>query len=127
MSPRAALVVSALSLTGCAGLQGPDASNATADCTADNAFRLGSQARAYLGGCPKNLESAFLDGLYRGRALVPPTPQAQGYLAQMTELEKQLLSAGSDAERQRLRARLQEAEWWAVHIINSPGSYSIDS
>ena len=123
MSPRLAVVISALSLAGCAG---PQPSNSAAYCTADNAFRLGSQARAYLGTCPKNLESAFLDGLYRGRALVPPTPQAQPFLAQMTELEKQLVAAASDAERERLRARLSDAEWWAVHIINSPGSYAVD-
>jgi hypothetical protein len=44
----------------------------------------------------------------------------------MTELEKQLVAAASDAERERLRARLSDAEWWAVHIINSPGSYAVD-
>jgi hypothetical protein len=126
MSPRLALIASALSLAGCAVLQGPDPSNATAYCTAENAFRVGSQARAYLGTCPKQSEGAFLAGLQRGRALVPPTPQAQPFLAQMTELEKQLVAAGSDSERERLRERLRDAEWWAVHIINNPGSYSVD-
>jgi hypothetical protein len=126
MSPRLPLILSALSLAGCAALQGPDPSNTAAYCTADNAFRLGSQARAYLGGCPKEAEGAFLAGLMRGRALVPPTPQAQPYLTQMTELEKQLLAAGSEVERERIRTRLRDAEWWAVHIINSPGSYSVD-
>ena len=123
MSPRLALAVSALSLAGCAGLHSADPSNIAAYCTAENAFRLGSQARAYMGNCPKESEAAFLAGLQRGRALVPPTPQAQPYLAQMTETEKQLLAAGSDAERARLRAHLADLEWWAVHIINSPGSY----
>jgi len=126
MSPRVAIVV-AVSLAGCAGLQGPDPSNAATYCTPDNAFRLGSQARAYFGACPKDTEAAFLAGLQRGRALVPPTPQAQPFLAQMTEVEKQLIAAGSDAERERLRARLRDLEWWAVHLINSPGSYAVDS
>ncbi|MGH8670148.1 MAG: DUF2799 domain-containing protein [Burkholderiales bacterium] len=126
MSPRLAILVCAWSLAGCAGLQ-PDPSNTAAYCTADNAFRLGSQARAYFGVCPKESESAFLAGLQRGRALVPPTPQAQPFLAQMTEVEKQLIAAGSEAERQRLRARLADLEWWAIHIINSPGSYAVDS
>jgi hypothetical protein len=123
MSPKAVLAVAASLLAGCATTQ-PDQSNLAAYCTAENAFRLGSQARAYLGVCPKESEGAFLAGLQRGRALVPPTPQAQPYLAQMTELEKQLLSAASDAERERIRARLRDAEWWAIHLINSPGSYS---
>lgn len=126
MSSRVAFAVSALFLAGCAGLQGPDPSNLGAYCSAENAFRLGSQARAYFGVCPKESEGAFLAGLQRGRALVPPTPQAQPFLAQMTETEKQLVAAGSDAERQRLRARLADLEWWAIHLINSPGSYSVD-
>jgi len=125
MSPRLVLIVSGLSLAGCAGLQDPQPSNLATYCTAETAFRLGSQARAYLGVCPKESEDAFLAGLQRGRALVAPTPQAQPFLAQMTETEKQLLAAGSDAERERLRTRLRDLEWWAVHLINSPGSYGI--
>ncbi len=126
MSSRAVLAVTASLLAGCAVNQ-PDQSNLAAYCTAENAFRLGSQARAYLGACPKDTEAGFLAGLQRGRALVPPTPQAQPFLAQMTEVEKQLIAAGSDAERERLRARLRDLEWWAVHLINSPGSYAVDS
>jgi len=126
MSSRVVLAVTASLLAGCAVTQ-PDQSNLAAYCTAENAFRLGSQARAYLGICPKESESAFLVGLQRGRALVPPTPQAQPFLTQMTEAEKQLVAAGSDAERERLRARLRDLEWWAVHLINSPGSYAVDS
>src|SRR5688572_10268695 len=114
MSPRLAIIVSALSLAGCAGLQGPDASNLGAYCTPENAYRLGSQARAYLGVCPKQTESAFLAGLQRGRALVPPVPQAQPFLYQMGEAEQQLLAAGSDADRERLRTRLRDLEWWAI-------------
>jgi hypothetical protein len=45
----------------------------------------------------------------------------------MTEAEKQLVAAGSDAERERLRSRLRDLEWWAIHLINSPGSYAVDS
>jgi hypothetical protein len=125
MSPKVALAVTASLLAGCAITQ-PNESNLSAYCTAENAFQLGSQARAYLGVCPKASEAAFLAGLERGRALVPPTPQAQPYLAQMTELESQLLSASSEGDRERIRARLRDAEWWAIHLINSPGSYGVD-
>ena len=45
----------------------------------------------------------------------------------MEELEKQLLAAPSDAERERLRERLRTAEFWAVHIVNSPATYSVDN
>jgi hypothetical protein len=123
MSPKLVLAVAASLLAGCAVTQ-PNPSNLAAYCTAENGFRLGSQARAYMGVCPKESEPGFLSGLQRGRALVPPTPQAQPYIYQMTETEKQLLAATSDAERERLKARLADLEWWAIHIINSPGSYS---
>lgn len=125
MSPRLAVIVSALSLASCGTLQGPDPSNLGAYCTPENAYRLGSQARAYLGVCPKQTESAFLAGLQRGRALVPPVPQAQPFLYQMGEAEQQLLAAGSEADRERLRTRLRDLEWWAIHLINSPGSFSV--
>jgi hypothetical protein len=124
MSPRFALIASAFSLAGCAGLASPDASNPAAYCTAENGYRLGSQMRAYYGVCPKDRESAFLAGLQRGRAVRPSPPQAWPYFEQMEQLEKQLLAAGSDADRERLRTRLREAEQWAVHIVNDPGSYS---
>ena len=124
MSPRALLAVSVVSLAGCAGIS--DTSNLPAYCTPQNAYHLGSQARAYFGVCPKESEAAFLAGLQRGRALLPPTPQAQPYIAQMQETEKQLLAAGSDAERERLRVRLSDLEWWAIHLITNPASYSVD-
>jgi hypothetical protein len=111
-----------LVLAGCASLAGPDASNLSAYCTADNAFRLGSQSRAYLGVCPKETESAFLAGLQRGRALRPSTPAVQPFHEKIDQLEKQLLAAGSDAERERIRTSLRDAEWWAIHIINNPGT-----
>ena len=124
MSPRFTLIISALSLAGCAGLQGADPSNLAAYCTAENGYRLGSQMRAYYGVCPKETESRFLSGLQRGRAIRPSPPQAWPYFEQMEQLEKQLLAAGSDADRERLRTRLREAEQWAIHIVNDPGSYS---
>ena len=68
-------------------------------------------------------EAAFLDALERGRALRPNTPSVYPYIEQMRETEKMLLAAGSDAERERIRARLRDLEWWAVHLMNSPGSY----
>lgn len=126
MTRKLAAIASLLSLTGCATLEGPDPSNLGAYCTAENAFRLGTQARAYFGVCPKETESAFLAGLQRGRALQPMPPQAWPYFDQMAQLEAQLLAAASEPERDRLRARLRDAEWWAIHIVNSPGSYSVD-
>jgi len=48
------------------------------------------------------------------------------YRADTAPILKQLLAAGSEVERERIRTRLRDAEWWAVHIINSPGSYSVD-
>jgi hypothetical protein len=113
-----------MSLAGCAGLQGADTSNLAAYCTAENGYRLGSQMRAYYGVCPKETESRFLAGLQRGRAIRPSPPQAWPYFVQMEELEKQLLAAGSEADRERVRARLREAEQWAIHIVNDPGTYS---
>lgn len=127
MSPRALLPLAVLSLAGCAGFGGPDPSNAAAYCTADNGYRVGSQVGAYLGNCPKDTEAAFLAGLQRGRALLPGTPQAQPFLLQMTELERQLVAASSEADRTRLQQRLREAQWWANHLIFSPGSYAVDS
>jgi hypothetical protein len=112
-------------LAGCASIEGPDASNLAAYCTPQNAFRLGSQSKAYFGVCPKETEGAFLAGLQRGRALRPSTPAAWPFQAQMEQTEKELLVAASEPERVRLRTRLRDAEWWAIHIINNPGSYSV--
>ena len=127
MSPRMLISLAALSLTGCAGLGGPDPSNVSAYCTAENGYRIGSQAGAYLGGCPRETEAALLTGVQRGRALLPNTPQAQPFLSQMTEIERLLVAASSEAERTRLQQRLREAQWWAHHLIFSPGSYAVDS
>ena len=44
---------------------------------------------------------------------------------QLDAERKQLMAAGSDAERNQLRERLRTIEFWAVHIVNTPGTYSI--
>jgi hypothetical protein len=117
-----AFVVLIAGLTGCAALDSSDPSNLAAYCTAGNAFRLGAQGRAYFGVCPRESESAFLAGLARGRELLPPTPQAFPFYAQIEELEKQLMATTSDADRRQLRERLSKAEWWAMEILRNPGS-----
>jgi hypothetical protein len=101
----------------------PDVSDLRAYCTPDNAYRLGSQSRAYFGVCPKETEAAFLAGLERGRSYRPNTPSVYPYIELMRRLEGQIIAAGSDAERERLRARLRDAEWWAMHLMTAPGSY----
>lgn len=111
-------------LVGCATLDRPTASNLAAYCTPENAYRLGSQSRAYFGDCPKESEAAFLAGLERGRGYRANPPQALPYYLRMEETEKQLLAAAAEAERNRLRERLREIEWWAIHIVTSPGTYS---
>lgn len=117
-------LVPAVFLGACATLEGPDSSNLSAYCTPENAYRLGSQSRAYFGVCPKATESAFLAGLQRGRGVRPNPPQAMPYFERMEQLEKQLLAATSDADRNQARERLRDAEWWAIHIINNQGTYS---
>ena len=124
MLPRPVFAASALLLAGCAGFEQPDPSNVAAYCTEQNGYRLGSQMRAYHGNCPKESEAAFLAGLQRGGAVRPSTPAAEPYFRQMDELERQLRGATSDAEREGLRTRLREAEYWAIHIVNDPVSYA---
>lgn len=81
-------------LAGCATIDQPTQSNLARYCSPDNAFRLGSQSRAYVGVCPKESEAQFLQEL-----------------------------ASSEGEREPLRARLRELEWWAIHLLNSKGNY----
>jgi hypothetical protein len=119
-----AFAIPVVFLAACASLDGPDASNLGAYCTPQNAYRLGSQNKAYFGVCPKETENAFLAGLQRGRALRPTTPAAWPFQEKMDQLEKQLLATGSEPERERLRAQLRDAEWWTVHIVNCPCTYS---
>jgi hypothetical protein len=123
MNLKICFSLAAVFLAGCAALDHPDASNLAAYCTPENAFRLGAQSRAYFGVCPKETEAAFLAGLERGRSYRPNTPSVFPYIEQMRETEKQLIAAGSEADRARLRARLTDLEWWAIHLMSSPGSY----
>ena len=122
MSRSFATLLFAACLGGCASLDSSDPSNLTAYCTAENAFRLGPQGRAYFDVCPKESEGAFLAGLQRGRQLLPPVPQAYPYYVQMEQLEKQLMAATGDAERKQLREQLARAEWWAMELIRNPGT-----
>ena len=113
------VLLAALVVGGCA----VDPSDLRAYCTPENAFRIGSESRAYFGVCPKETESAFLAGLERGRAYRPPTPSAYPFIEKMRETERQLIAAPSDTERASLRARLTDLEWWAMHLMTAPGSY----
>jgi len=119
MTRQYALIVPLL-LAGCATA---DVSDLRAYCTPENAFRLGTQSRAYFGVCPKETEAAFLAGLERGRAYRPNTPSVFPYIEQMRTLERQLVASSSEPERQQLRARLTDVEWWAIHLMSAPGSY----
>lgn len=118
MTPVQRVLVLSVALAGCA-IDRPKPENLARYCTAENAYLLGSQARAYFGDCPKETEAQFLQGLARGRMVRPSTPQVQPYYQQMAETEKRLLAASSDAEREQLRARLREIEWWAIHLLNN--------
>jgi uncharacterized protein DUF2799 len=109
-------------LSGCATA---DVSNLAAYCAPENAFVLGTQSRAYFGVCPKETEAAFLAGLERGRGYRPNTPSVYPYIEQMRTLERQLVATSSEAERQQLRARLTDVEWWAIHLMSAPGSYGV--
>jgi hypothetical protein len=113
-----AVLVLSVDLAGCA-IDRPKPENLAQYCTAENAYRLGSQGRAYFGDCPKETEAQFLQGLARGRMVRPSKPQVEPYYQQMAQTEKRLLAASSDAEREQLRARLREIEWWAIHLLNN--------
>jgi uncharacterized protein DUF2799 len=123
MQPERCLALALIFLSGCGTIDHPDGSNLAAYCNPENAFRLGSQSRAYYGECPKEMEAAFLAGLERGRALRPNTPQALPYFQRMQDTERQIVAARSDAEREPLRAQLRDYEWWAIHIVNGPANY----
>ena len=45
---------------------------------------------------------------------------------EMHKTEGMLVAAASNAEREQLRTRLRELESWAVRLLNSPGTYSVD-
>ena len=112
-------------LAACAALDRPTPENLAQYCTPENAYRLGSQSRAYLGVCPKASEAQFLQGLARGRAIRPSTPAVEPYYLEMERTEKQLLAASSDSEREQLRARLRDLEWWALHLLHNNGTYTM--
>jgi Protein of unknown function (DUF2799) len=112
-----------VALAACASLDKPTPANLAQYCTPENAYRLGSQARAYLGVCPKESEAQFLQGLARGRAVRLSTPVVEPYYRQIAQTEQQLLAASSEVERQALRARLRDLEWWAMHLLYNNGTY----
>jgi hypothetical protein len=113
----------AVLISACTTIYDPAPGNLAQYCTPENAFHLGSESRAYFGVCPKDTEAAFLAGLQRGRALRPNTPQVYPYMQQIEQTERQIVASVSETERERLRGRLRELEWWAVHLMTSPGSY----
>jgi hypothetical protein len=123
MTRKFSFLLSVLAVSGCATLDQPTQGNLAQYCTAENAFRLGSQSRAYLGVCPKESEAQFLQGLARGRALRPSTPVVEPYYEQILQTEQRLLATSSEAEREPLRARLRDLEWWAIHLLNTKGNY----
>ena len=125
MSRRLALLLS-VTVAACASLDKPTPENLAQYCTPENAYRLGSQARVYLGVCPKESEAAFLQGLARGRAVRLTTPAVQPYYDQIDQTEKRLLAATSEAERGPLRVRLQDLEWWAMHLLYNNGTYNMN-
>jgi len=109
--------------TACATLKNPDSSQVSTYCTAETGYHVGYLSRAYYGVCPKETEAQFLTGLQRGRGYRPNPPQVQPYYERMEQTEKRLLAASTEAERVQLRAQLRDIEWWAIHIINDPGTY----
>lgn len=114
-------------LAGCAMFGEPDSSNLSTYCTAETGYRVGYLSKAYFGVCPKEAEGPFLAGLQRGRGYRQNPPQALPYYERMERTEKLLLASGSEPEREKLRTQLREIEWWAIHIVNSPGSYASGS
>jgi hypothetical protein len=111
-------------LSGCAAFTNPDPTNVQTYCTADTGFRVGYLSRAYYGVCSKDTEGAFLSGLERGRGYRPNPPQALPYYERMAQIEKQLMAASSEPDRERLKVQLRDTEWWAIHIANCSCSYS---
>jgi hypothetical protein len=111
-------------LSGCAAFTNPDPTNLQTYCTAETGFRAGYLSKAYYGVCPKETESAFLAGLEKGRGYRPNPPQAWPYYERMSQLEKQVMAATSEPDRERLKVQLRDAEWWAIHIDTCSCSYT---
>ena len=112
-----------VALAACATLDEPSPANLAQYCTAQNAYRLGSQSRAYLGVCPKETEAQFLQELARGRTVRGSNPAAAPYYERIAQTERRLLGAATEAEREPLRQQLRDLEWWAIHLLNNPGNY----
>jgi uncharacterized protein DUF2799 len=123
MTRRLAFFLLSVALAACATLDQPTSANLAQYCTPENAYRLGSQSRAYFGVCPKETEARFLQGLARGRAIRPSTPVVEPYYRDIAQTEQRLLAASSEAEREPLRARLRDLEWWAIHLLYNNGTY----
>lgn len=123
MSKFICTAAAALAVSGCAAFTDPDPSNLAGYCTPETGYRVGYLSKAYYGVCPKETEGAFLAGLERGRGYRANPPQALPYYERMEETEKLLLAAASEADRERLRQNLREIEWWAIHIVTTPGTY----
>ena len=111
-------------LSGCAAFKDPDPTNLQTYCTSETGFRAGYLSKAYYGVCPKSSEGAFLAGLEKGRGYRPNPPQALPYYERMSQLEKQLMVATSEPDRERLKVALRDAEWWAIHIDTCSCSYA---
>jgi hypothetical protein len=122
MTPRLAFLLP-FALAACASIDKPTPENLAQYCTPENAYRLGSQGRAYFAVCPKESEASFLQGLARGRTLRPWTPVVEPYYEQMAQTEQRLLAASSEAERAPLRAQLRDVEWWTIHLLYTNGTY----
>lgn len=123
MKASLTLLAAGVSLAGCATVDAPTQGNLAQYCSADNAYRLGSQARVYVGGCPKESEPQFLQGLARGRTIRPWAPAVEPYYQQIEQTEARLLAASSESEREPLRARLRDLEWWAIHLLNNKATF----
>jgi hypothetical protein len=124
MTPRLAFLLP-FALAACASLDKPTPENLAQYCTPENAYRLGSQSLVYLGVCPKESEAAFLQGLARGRAIRPSTPAVEPYYEQIAQTERQLVATSSEAEREALRGRLRDLEWWSLSLLRYNGTYAM--
>ena len=112
-----------VAVAACASINKPTAENLARYCTAQNAYLLGSQGFAYYGNCPKESEPQFLQGLARGREYRLRTPVVEPYYERIAQTEQQILAASSDTDREALRVRLRELEWWAIHLLYNNGTY----
>jgi hypothetical protein len=120
---RALALLFPVVLAACASVSKPTPENLARYCTSQNAYLLGSQGFAYYGNCPKESEPQFLQGLARGREYRLRTPVVEPYYERIAQTEQQILAASSDTDREALRVRLRELEWWAIHLLYNNGTY----